>query len=57
MILSGLIMKLEQAEKLLSEFRGGYSGEFLSAQEFHASVLVRVRKKYAPMRVPTHPNE
>jgi len=35
--LSTLINKLEKAEKLLSEFRGGYSGEFLSAQEFHSA--------------------
>jgi len=35
MHLTEIISKLENAEKLLSEFRGGYSGEFLSAEQFH----------------------
>lgn len=39
MALPDLITKLEKAEKLLSEFRGGYSGEFLSAQEFHTAFV------------------
>ena len=39
MTLSQLITNLEKAEKLLSQFRGGYSGEFLSAEEFHKAFL------------------
>ena len=39
MSLSQLITNLEKAEKLLSEFHGGYSGEFLSAEEFHKAFL------------------
>src|SRR6188768_3626284 len=39
MTLSHLITKLEKAEKLLSQFRGGYSGKFLSAEEFHKDFL------------------
>jgi len=39
MFITDIIVKLEKAEKLLSEFRGGYSGEFLSAQEFHTAFV------------------
>ena len=34
-----LIELLNKAEKLVEQFSGGYSGQFLSAEEFH-SVLV-----------------
>jgi hypothetical protein len=30
-----LIKLLEKAEKIVSEYEGGYSGKYLSAQEFH----------------------
>jgi hypothetical protein len=33
-----LIVKLEEAHSLASEFRGGYSGEVLSAEEFSISL-------------------
>src|SRR5688572_30609619 len=42
MTLPHLITNLEKAEKLLSEFRGGYSGNFFSAEEFHAAFVDRL---------------
>jgi len=33
-----LLELLDKAEKLASEFTGGYSGEFLSAEEFHLAL-------------------
>ena len=30
-----LVSLLEKAEKMVSKYKGGYSGEYLSAQEFH----------------------
>jgi hypothetical protein len=39
-----LIHDLELAEKLLSEFSGGYSGEFISAEEFHFALCNRIER-------------
>jgi len=39
-----LIIDLESAEELLSEFSGGYSGKFLSAEEFHSALCDRIEK-------------
>jgi hypothetical protein len=35
--IENLITELEAAEKYLSEFSGGWSNEFMSAEEFHAA--------------------
>jgi hypothetical protein len=42
--LAKLIELLGQAEKLASEFRGGYSGKFLSAEEFHRALSDSISK-------------
>ena len=34
-----LLEDLHAAEKMLANYQGGYSGEFLSAQEFHETLL------------------
>lgn len=34
-----LIRLLDKAEQLARQFSGGYSGQFLSAQEFHKSLV------------------
>ena len=34
-----LLDDLHKAEKMLSQYEGGYSGEFLSAQEFHTALV------------------
>ena len=34
-----LIEDLHEAEKLLDEYKGGYSGKFLSAEEFHEALV------------------
>ena len=39
-----LIGLLDKAEKLASEFQGGYSGQFLSAEEFHEALLDSINK-------------
>ena len=39
-----LINLLEKAEKLASKFHGGYSGQFLSAEEFHQAFLESINK-------------
>lgn len=39
-----LIDLLDKAEKQASEFQGGYSGQFLSAQEFHQALLDGINK-------------
>lgn len=39
-----LIYLLDKAEKLVSEFRGGYSGQFSSAEEFHQALLDSINK-------------
>jgi len=35
---------LDQAERLASEFHGGYSGEFLSAEEFYQALSDSISK-------------
>ena len=39
---SELMTDLHKAEKMLSEFKGGYSGEFLSAEEFHRALVDKI---------------
>ena len=41
---NSLINLLDKAEKLASEFHGGYSGQFLSAEEFHHALLDSITK-------------
>lgn len=38
-----LIVLLDQAEELVSYYRGGYSTQFFSAQEFHAALAESIR--------------
>ena len=42
--MKNLITNLKQAEKILSEYSGGYSGEHLSAEEFHKDLVYRINK-------------
>lgn len=37
-----LINDLKEAEKILSEYSGGYSGEHMSAEEFHQDLKARI---------------
>ncbi|MGB1247450.1 MAG: hypothetical protein ACPG4Z_01090 [Chitinophagales bacterium] len=37
-----LLEDLHIAEKILAEYKGGYSGEFLSAEEFHDDLLIAI---------------
>ncbi len=37
-----LFKDLHEAEKLLSDYSGGYSGDFLSAEEFHAALIDKI---------------
>lgn len=39
-----LIDLLDKAEKLVREFQGGYSGQFLSAEEFHQALFDSINK-------------
>ncbi|CAL2101681.1 hypothetical protein [Tenacibaculum sp. 190130A14a] len=39
-----LLGDLKKAEKILSEYSGGYSGEHLSAEEFHTDLVDRIKK-------------
>ena len=39
-----LIELLDEAEQLVGQFSGGYSGEFLSAEEFHVSFKNAIAK-------------
>jgi hypothetical protein len=39
-----LIDLLDKAEKLASEFQGGYSAQFLSAEEFHQALFDSINK-------------
>ena len=39
-----LIELLDKAENLASEFRGGCSGQFLSAEEFHQALFDSINK-------------
>lgn len=42
--MDSLITDLKKAEKILSEYSGGYSGEYLSAEEFHTDLVDRIKK-------------
>jgi tetratricopeptide (TPR) repeat protein len=42
--LEQLFTLLEKAEELSSEFTGGYSGHFLSAEEFHLALAASIKK-------------
>ncbi len=42
--MDSLISDLKKAEKILSEYSGGYSGEHLSAEEFHKDLVDRINK-------------
>ncbi|MBQ4912836.1 hypothetical protein J8L85_00205 [Maribacter sp. MMG018] len=37
-----LVRLLEKAEKMVSKYEGGYSGEYLSAQEFHKDLKTAI---------------
>lgn len=39
-----LITDLKKAEEILSKYSGGYSGEHLSAEEFHKDLIDRINK-------------
>jgi len=42
--MDSLISDLKKAEKILSEYSGGYSGEHLSAEEFNKDLVDRINK-------------
>lgn len=42
--IESLINDLEKAKKLASEFTGGYSGEFISAEEFYSALSDRIER-------------
>ncbi len=42
--MKALIRDLKRAEKIVSEYTGGYSGEHLSAEEFHKDLVDRIEK-------------
>lgn len=39
-----LINELKIAEKILSDYSGGYSGKYSSAEEFHSDLVNRIEK-------------
>jgi hypothetical protein len=39
-----LLYLLDKAEKMASEYEGGYSGEFLCAKEFHKALFESISK-------------
>ena len=41
---NSLIKDLKKSAEILSEFSGGYSGEHLSAEEFHQDLIDRIIK-------------
>lgn len=41
---NSLIALLDKAEKLASQYTGGYSGGFFSAEEFHETLSESIRK-------------
>ena len=43
-MVDSLIADLNKAEKILSTRSGGYSGEYLSAEEFHTDLVNRIKK-------------
>lgn len=40
--MNDLLSDLKKAEKILAEYSGGYSGEHLSAEEFHKDLIDRI---------------
>jgi len=42
--MESLIVDLKKAEKILSEYSGGYSGKHISAEEFHKDILERIKR-------------
>lgn len=42
--MKALISDLKKAEIILSQYSGGYSGEHLSAEEFHKDLVDRISK-------------
>lgn len=42
--IQSLINDLKEAEKILSEYSGGYSGQYISAEEFHKDLKDRIFK-------------
>lgn len=42
--MDSLITDLKKAEKILSKYSEGYSGEHLSAEEFHKDLVDRINK-------------
>lgn len=42
MLVETLIIDLNEAERIVSKLSGGYSGEFLSAEEFHNELLLSI---------------
>lgn len=40
--LQGLIPLLEKAERILAEYRGGYSGEYIDARDFHRDFVLEL---------------
>ena len=39
-----LVQRLEKAERILSKYSGGYSGEYLSAEEFHKDLKNAIKE-------------
>lgn len=39
-----LLVLLDKAEKLVSQFSGGYSNRFISAEEFHAALRSSIHR-------------
>lgn len=42
--MKAILKYLKQAESNLSNYSGGYSGEFLSAEEFHKKLSISISK-------------
>ena len=42
--MNSLLIDLKKAEKILSKYSGGYSGEHISAEEFHMDLIDRIKK-------------
>ena len=42
--MKSLIKYLQKAESILSNYSGGYSGEILSAEEFHLKLKISIAK-------------
>src|SRR6478736_6523648 len=42
--IESLVILLDKAEHLVSEFRGGYSNQFFSAEEFHSALVESTKR-------------